>query len=235
MQNVPRVLRNYLREKFLKNEGERCMSCPLAPLTSLQKDIVSESYQDLRKMVQGIVLLFHQRYGGDLDDLFSEANKLFLLAHARHDSTRGKLSTCVYHSIYRGLRDIQRRERKRLGERKEKQIKAHKEISLEVLINHMDNAEQARPDEFIEKNKDSLDNINSILCELEEDSKQIVNIILFPPEDFFFEVSEHNNPLDWKDTLQDYLRFQLKWNIERINKSFKELETVLNQDYIYCD
>jgi len=195
------------------------MSYTLKPLTPLQKDIASESYEDLHRMVYKIVFLFHKRYGGDLDTILSEANRLFLIAHARHDPKRGKLSTCIYYAIYHGLKDIMRKEKKRL--------RGAKEISLEAIINGNGEEEQNEIEGLLHMQKTSKERIEEVIMNVGEDCKSIIHFILFPSYEFYVETSESEDKDFWKMCLEEHLHFDMKWNKERIERAFEELKRAL--------
>lgn len=180
-------------------------------LTPLQQDIVQESFQTLQRMIYRLALSHQKQYGGDLDELYSKAIELFLLAHARHDAQRGKLTTCVYVAVKNGLKDLSRKERRRR--------RNNKIISFEEL------ATQDNPIEIPQKQKEP--NIGTLLMEMGEDCKNIVYLILFPPMDLYQEINNYNNPMDWENCLEEYLKFHMKWTNGRIHKAFRELQQTL--------
>ncbi len=198
-------------------EGERCMTCALKPLSTLQRDIAGESYEDLKRMVYGIVLNFHKRTGIDMDTLLSEANYLFLQAHARHKEERGALSTCVYHAVYRGLRNIHRREKRRLHGMREQNLSS----MVEEKETHIEN--------LLQSVRDTTEDLSILMSEMGEDCRNVVHLILFQPYDFYEEIDEYENARDWKSFLEDYLHFQWKWEKKRIRKTMTELKKILSE------
>lgn len=201
------------------------MNAAPSPLTPLQKEIAEESYRELQRMIYRIVFLFHSKYGGDLDDLLSKSHELFLLAHARHDPNRGKLTTCVYHSIYKGLRDIYRNERRRLN--------GYSEISFSVIVettkeNHNDeNAFES----LLHPIQNTKNELYELLGTVSEDCKNIVSLILSPPNDFYYDMNEYDedDSDECRYCLFDYLQFTLHWSIDRIHKAFQELKETMRE------
>lgn len=201
-------------------EGERCMTCALKPFSALQRDIAEESYEDMKRMVYGIALNFHKRTGIDMDTLLSEANYLFLQAHARHKEERGALSTCVYHAVYRGLRNIHRREKRRLHGAKEQNLSSLLQETSEKET-HIEN--------LLQMVKDTTEDLSILMCEMEEDCKDVVRLILFQPYDFYEEISDCETTRDCKRFLEDYLHFHWKWDKKRIRQTMKQIRKVLSE------
>jgi hypothetical protein len=183
------------------------------PYTSLEKDILSESFVDMQKMIFKIVWGHYRAYGGDLDSLMSEGQLGFLQAHAEHDEKKGALSTYVHQIVNYRLMDF---ERQRLQEQNRCCV-----VSLESP----GTCEEAYQIAMPEKEP----NLASLLLQVGEDCKNIVHLILHPPHDFCEEMNEYEKPVDWKNCLQEYLHFRMKWSLRRISTAFDELKEALTE------
>jgi hypothetical protein len=183
-----------------------------APFTPLEKDILSESFLDMQKMIFKVVWKHYGRYCGDLDELMSEAQERFLYAHTHHDESKGELSTYVYHTVKYGLLEY---ERKRKNKRRKCSV-----VSLEDL--------KTRDASQLEVSKKEPD-LTSLLFQVGEDCKNIIYLIIYPPYDFCDEMNEYRKPSEWKDCIQEYLHFRMKWSLQRITMAFTELKEALTE------
>lgn len=65
-----------------------------------------QAYEKLKGLIYRLVHNFHRQFGGDFDEMVSEANWIFLKAVRDYDPNRGaQLITYVYTKVYWGLRD----------------------------------------------------------------------------------------------------------------------------------
>lgn len=70
----------------------------------LSPDQIERAYSDLKNLIYKLTHNFQRRYGGDFDELLSEAHMHFLRACDNYDPERGaKLITVVYHYVRNGL------------------------------------------------------------------------------------------------------------------------------------
>lgn len=198
--------------------------------SALQRDILATTYEDLQKMIYYTVHRFVQRYGGDFDELFAEANRIFVEACGRYDPARGHaITTYIYCSIHRGLCSLCWRERKRLN--------GSIEIPLSVLIksHSSENANHGSDFEhdldlqawFAAHTQETTDDIKILLSDVSDDCKNIVYLLFEPPEDLSNEIYEYPTPELQRACLEEYLRFKLKWAQQRIENTFNEIREVL--------
>ena len=182
------------------------MSRILKPFTPLEQDILEESFKEIQGMIHKIVLTHHQTYGGDLDDLFSEAQEIFLMAHMRHDELKSGLTTWIHIIVSHGLQEYCRQETRRLHGCKNV---SPVPIKLEAK----------------KKRKD----LEVLLSQVGNDCKNIIYLILFPPKDFEEEAQRQKKPSQWKNFIREYLRFNMKWTINRTKKAFDELKRTMEE------
>jgi hypothetical protein len=184
----------------------------MCPLTPLQKDIANESFCDLQRLIYKIIWDHIQKAGGDPDDLLSAAHENFLLAHQRYDPNKGELTTYISISVKNALKDIHRKEKRR--------VKGHKHTSLDAMKDTIKK-------ELKVKQKEK--GLEYLLEDVGEDCKNIIYLILFPPQDFYEEFLEYVNPKQWKHFIKEYLHFNMKWTFHRIHKAFDELKEAMSE------
>ena len=195
------------------------MNRTLKPFTPLEQDILTESFKEIQNMLHKIVLSHYQTYGGDLDDLFSEAQEIFLLAHMRHDELKSSLNTWIYFIVSHGLKDYCRRESRRLH--------GCKNVSLENLTSR--NPTSILPVPIKLEAKKKRKDLEVLLSQVGDDCKNIIYLILFPPQDFEEEASRQKKPSQWKNFIREYLHFNMKWIINRTKKAFNELKRAMEE------
>jgi len=195
------------------------MNRTLKPFTPLEQDILTESFKEIQNMLHKIVLSHYQTYGGDLDDLFSEAQEIFLLAHMRHDELKSSLNTWIYFIVSHGLKDYCRRESRRLH--------GCKNVSLENLTSR--NPTSILPVPIKLEAKKKRKDLEVLLSQVGDDCKNIIYLILFPPQDFEEEASRQKKPSQWKNFIREYLHFNMKWTINRTKKAFNELKRAMEE------
>lgn len=82
--------------------------------------LISESYHKVEKMLWLMVHKYHRRFGGDLEELISQAKESFMEAIHSWDPDRGAFTTHVYTRVYYGLRSYARALYKQGGFAKDK-------------------------------------------------------------------------------------------------------------------
>ena len=194
------------------------MNRTLKPLTPLEQDILAESFKDIQPMLNKIVLNHHTIFGGNLDDLFSEAQEIFILAHMRHDETKSALTTWVYFIVSQGLINYEIK--------KSRKMKGCKNVSLETIKTTNPNKDSVNCN--LEEKKKRKD-LEILLSEVGEDCKNIIYLIIFPPKDFEEESLKQKRPKQWKNFIREYLHFNMKWSINRIRKAFEELKRTMEE------
>lgn len=188
-------------------------SHPLSPFTSEQKDLLEENYIDLEKMIHKIIFIHISKYGGDLDELLSEAQEKFLRACNTYNEQQGKLSTHVYNHVKNGLHEVGRRK----GKRNKLKI-----ISIEEI-----KSENEDEDTLDLEDRRQKEDLPLLLSEVGEDCKHIIHLIFFPPTDLHEEFQNYSKTENYKDCLKEYLHFHMKWSLDRIREAFVELREAL--------
>jgi DNA-directed RNA polymerase specialized sigma24 family protein len=198
------------------------MTC-VAPLSQLKRDITAEAFESMVDMLRTIVHRFIKKYGGEYDELFAEACKVFCEAIPRYDPAKGyRMTTYVYCAVYRHLCSLYWRRREQLAGCTVVSLDDIRDTELghKSQIENPTKVSNQTPTDFI-------------LClgEVGEDCKNIVNLILYPPKDFCEEINgiPYEDARTLRECVREYLHFQLKWSLGRIEKSFREITEILTQ------
>ena len=178
--------------------------------------VVSEIYGDYEKLVYHTVHGFVRKYGGDTEEMISEANLIFLNAVDKFDHERGtKFSTYLVRSIHNRLYNVRKAE---LAHAR-RYNSENGDLPMAATI-------PARPDSGFYG-----------LHDLTEDAKTVLGLIIDTPAEILAAVS----PLPelsggrlpykakinrWRTALRGYLLWR-DWAAERIDESFGEIEGAL--------
>jgi len=180
----------------------------------LRREILTETYQDMRKVISATVRRFWNARGGDLDDLHAQANLIFIKAVDDYDSSRGaKLSTWITIRIKNGLSDYIKDEYK------------SKHLLIEDLL-----VDGLSPD-FVET-KSEIENFSvmELLDTLEQDAHIVLWLFLTTPKEVLQEILDSKKRVDGvrsciRNRLHNRLR-QMGWKIRRIREAFDEVKKV---------
>jgi RNA polymerase sigma factor (sigma-70 family) len=81
---------------------------------TIRQDALTETFEDVKKLIHQACHSFQKKYGGNYEDLFSQAQEVFLEAYDRFDSTKGMtFSTYIRQVIWWRLQDEQRHQAQR--------------------------------------------------------------------------------------------------------------------------
>lgn len=182
----------------------------------LRKDILTETYKDMRGLVSETAFRFWEAHGGDLDDLKAQANLIFIEAFDSHDPQRAKLTTWVACSIRQGLLYYMR------------------STWYRPTHNSIDNGHD---DDFeFASNSNENFSVMELLDEMEQDAQIVLCLFLDTPKEVilslfndkkrFKHIGKSNHVrTHMRNRLQNRLR-QMGWTIRRIRKAFEEIKSV---------
>ena len=71
----------------------------------------TDTFTDTSKLVSKVVKSFQERYGGQWDELMSQARLYFMEAFVKHTSEMGSFTNHVYHKVWWGLLNHWKREK----------------------------------------------------------------------------------------------------------------------------
>ena len=139
-----------------------------------------------------------KKYGGDFDELFSEALVLFTVACQRYEPYVGTIQNWIGFSVYKGLLEIKRTEARRLN------ITGTMSDDLRFI--------SSEPCPF-----------EAIWTDLSDDSQSVLTL-LFGLEG----VRAFKNKSLAKLTLRTSLRTEKGWSNDKVNDCFREIEAAFN-------
>ncbi len=174
---------------------------------ALQKDIYTEAYKDVEDLIRKICWNFKKVYGGNFDDLFSEANIIFIKAFDSYNDNKGKFSTWINTKVVYGLTETIRQKNK------------EDELLEQYLINNQIKTESLfKYDFFFE-----------IVEAIQIDAKEILDIILDPPKELQKQIDQRKNyKYPTINMLKKYAIHKLGWTARRVEESFQEIRSIIN-------
>jgi len=158
---------------------------------------VSETYKDVEKLVYKAAWDFKRRHGGEIDDLISRANEIYLDVFRSHDAGKSPFTRWLRYKILCGLMDDLRR----------------------VLYRQATIAQELRPDMTDLPQR----TLGSILRgdQVSGDIHDILHLIGESPSELRSLMRIHK-----RNGLWDYLR-GFGWPARRIQESFEEITEAL--------
>lgn len=168
-----------------------------------------ETWQASESFVSQTVHAFYRRYGGDLEELFSEARLHFMKALRSHDPTKGLLGRRVRKVVWYGLLDTKRIQTKRAS----KLPRVHRFDVRQGKV---------RPDEAGTDDLGQLParrsfDVDRFLADLSEDASVVVKMALEKPRPAVGQV---------RDLIESIL-CDLGWAYRRVREAFDEIRDVL--------
>jgi DNA-directed RNA polymerase specialized sigma subunit len=179
--------------------------------SKLRKDILAETYKDMRGLISEAAYKFWRTHGGDLDDLKAQANLIFIHAVDDYDSSKGaKISTWIAFRIKKRLLDYMR--------------SGYVPTHYSIGDGHDDDFE------FESKSNENFSAME-LLDEMEQDAHIVLCLFLSTPKEVILSIfNDKNFRYDhaggkMRNRLRNRLR-QMDWTIRRIRKAFEEIKSV---------
>lgn len=171
--------------------------------------VITETYSDVRSLLDKLVRSHKRRYGGNYDDLRADANSLFVEAYDSFDDNKGDFFTWVKYFVWIRLlyaRRLQLRETKRY--------------------------EDYDPD-FVGRNDPNYFNLDEFLDGLSEDAAYVVRMALNPPKKIVRMLTRgertggtRGRPKEMGHAIREYLT-KIGWTFRRVATSFNEIRKAL--------
>lgn len=168
---------------------------------------LTQKYEQVNKLPKYLASKFKERFGGDYQELLSEANEHTVHAILTHQDSLGTLSARVQHQIWYGLLQTLEKQIRREG------------ISKTELWED--------PSEILDRNHFDLP---LFLREISEEAREVIGLLLELPEI----EAELPDKLRYKGRtgmIRDALTSTLKglgWTAEQIRESFREIREALS-------
>lgn len=163
----------------------------------------TESYQQTEKLIHHTCHCFQRQWGGNYEDLLSEANQGFIEAMKGFDPSRGKLSKRVRFVVWKRLKHASAREFKRNA--------LNKAIRDEKTLR-----EVQQPKTF---------NLEKLMKEVSPDAAKLIKLVVDPPADIKLKKQKVKGQSKWY-YIHSFLR-EIGWSISRITESFNEIQEAL--------
>lgn len=168
---------------------------------AIRKDAITETYIDVEKLIYDTAHKFRKRYGGDLEEIISQANYLFVMSYYHnYKQINISFTSRVRHYIWHGLLSDLRKEH--LSKRyREQDIIFHTGPKLG----------------FVE-----------LLDEVGNDAKNVINLILDTPEELLTIITDKRcSPKQSRTVIKEHLK-KIGWSLDRIRNSFNEITRAVN-------
>lgn len=171
----------------------------------LRREILTETYEDMKKLIVGVTYKFWLLHGGDFEDLKGQANLLFIKALDRYDPERSALTTWITIRIEKGLLDY---------------IKRDYRFSCISISDELVECCPAFPNFSV---MDLIDNLG-------QDAHVVLSLFLSTPREILSSIRDEKVRTNHvasciKNRLRNRLR-QMGWNRRRIVKAFNEIKVV---------
>lgn len=174
-------------------------------MTAAKLDPRTETYHDVKGLIETLVTKFHRRCGGDREELVAIANVGYCKAYNDYNPALGAFTTAVWTYVWRELQGSLRHTMKH------RLCRTGTAIALEEAPDRVD---------------DDFDQV-SFAESLGEDARVVLWLIFDPPQDLQATAdAKGGHPLNLKSTVKQYLH-DIGWGAKRIVESFTEVADVL--------
>ena len=189
-----------------------------ATLSPVRRATADETYSELKNLIYSTVWNVVKQYGGDFDELMSDANIAFLEAYANFDGS-SSFSSWVRQSVWFKCVDSIR---DRLTEQQRyKRLQDDTKNGVPIQRTAHDEQVDGIPDTF------STWSLNGLLEDLTEDARIVVQLTLETPVELEAVVqAKGGQPRNLRSSLRSYLA-EMGWTACRIAESFNEVRRVL--------
>jgi hypothetical protein len=171
---------------------------------------MERAYITVRPTIIKVCKSFRRQYGGELDELVSEAHYHFVNIFLTHDPDRQDLEQDVAWRVF-----------KRLLESRTKNARRRRLLNPEQLTEY--NA-WTEPVKYFD--------LEGFLNSLDGDAKQVVKAVLNEPIDVQLEIAQRpggRTPTTTRRAVVQYLR-DLRWSAQQIRQSFSAIREALTGD-----
>lgn len=175
----------------------------VSPLSGCMRLNAEETYIEVENLIRKEVWRIIGKYGGDFDDLMTEASAIYLVAYDSFGTSSGtKFTTWLVNNLRWGLID---KVRNRINHERRFSVIDDQQISK--------NYRDWKPSDLID--------------ELHEDAKLVAKLVLDTPEEIMqVYMGKGGQPRNFRSTIRDYL-IEMGWTASRISESFAEIRQAL--------
>lgn len=131
--------------------------------------LIDEAYRSVERLIWRVVIQYHKKHGGDLEELKSDADEGFMKALWTWDESKGKFTTHVWNMVRFGLMDGRTAQLRQKGFINGPNCEADS-----ILVN----AEDARVDLAQIEHKNRTFDLKAFLSNLSEEAGEVVDVAL---------------------------------------------------------
>lgn len=167
---------------------------------------ISETYLDAQQLMKDTVNKFKWRYGGNEEDLLSEANQVFMRAWANHNPACGKFLPWLRYEIWHNLLSTARN----IAKKAERLQRQYQNLDTVVQVERF--------------------NMDAFVGDLSKDAAMIAKLVVEPPIDVMLTAAQFKgmkNPFSVRAAIVEYLK-DFGWAMSRITRSFNEITEALS-------
>jgi len=175
---------------------------------TLQREALTETYNDTENLINKTVYQFYKRYGGDFEELQAEANLIFIQIYNSYKKHRSRFSTWLCFCIWKGLLDC----KNKLYRQTPKPIIDGNEEDIQII-------------EMLEDRKKHTFSSLELFDGIGDDAETVIRLIWNMPHDL--PIKNGNHPCHIRASLRKYLR-DAGWTWRRIKESFDEITELIN-------
>jgi len=168
----------------------------------LEKDVLTETYKDMEKLVCKIAWRFAKTYNADFEEVQAETNLIFINAMKTYDKEKGALSTHLTHQITRRLQTYFKQQWKQ-----QNQIPT---INVDLVC--------------IETPSSDFTLID-IIDEVGEDARTLIDLVLETPVDFMNAIRPNRRNL--RASMKRHSTKILGWTKRHYKETFEEVTNAL--------
>jgi DNA-directed RNA polymerase specialized sigma subunit len=172
------------------------------------KEILTDIYKNMQKLIAKAAWDFWSVYGGDIDDVIAQANLIFIDAFSTYDSSRSEITTWLTFKIKKGLLDYMR----------SGNLRESSNIKIDSVF----------AETYPASKKDI--SIMEFLDELNEDAHVVLQLFFETPSEVLVDIQNSSRRIDHarahiRRRLMNRLR-QMGWTVKRMNKAFGMIKSV---------
>lgn len=173
-------------------------------MITTNKEAAAETYRDMRRLLYYLCHRFKLKYGGDFEELLSEAHEHYVTAYATFDPKKGEFQKRISFFVWARLLETKRKQAV--------QVRRYPHEQNPDLCQVGERRRHFNPRRFAN--------------ELSQDAGEVVRLALFPPLDILVSASE-KRPKKTAKVIMEYLK-DIGWSLERIRESFAEIREALS-------
>ena len=171
---------------------------------------ITETYEDVRNLIYHVCNRFARRYGGDVEELFADANVAYLKAYESWQPGHGtKFSTYLSLCIWRRLVVIRKAEHRRRA----------------VWLRRLDDV--AQDQQPVAGDRSIGDRFAELVEDLSSDAADVVKLVFATTSDIAQMAEEKGGGYrNWRSSIRSHLR-KNGWTHDRIRTTFEEITGAL--------